>query len=53
MRPGCVFACIDHVIYMDRQMDEQTGEMTKYVVMEAFETCWLIICFSKGSHRGQ
>ena len=29
MRPGCVFACIDHVTYMERQMDEQTGETTK------------------------
>ena len=28
MRPGCVFACIDHMIYMERQMDEQMGEMT-------------------------
>jgi len=27
MRPGCVSACIDHVTYMERQMDEQTGEM--------------------------
>ena len=29
MRPGCVSACIDHVTYMERQMDEQMGEMTK------------------------
>ena len=29
MRPGCVSACIDHVTYMERQMDKQTGEMTK------------------------
>ena len=29
MRLGCVFACIDHVIYMERQMDEQIGGMTK------------------------
>ena len=29
MRPGCVSACIDHVTYMERQMDEQTGEMPK------------------------
>ena len=27
-------------------MDEQTGEKT-------LKTCWLIICFSVGSHRGQ
>ena len=25
MRPGCVSMCIDHVKYMERQMDEQTG----------------------------
>ena len=25
MRPGCVSICIDHVTYMERQMDEQTG----------------------------
>ena len=25
MRPGCVSACIDHVTYMERQMDKQTG----------------------------
>ena len=25
MRPGCVSMCIDHVTYMERQMDEQTG----------------------------
>ena len=30
-------------------MDEQTGE----VVKEALKTCWLIICFSIESHRGQ
>ena len=29
MRPGCVSACIDHVTFMERQMDEQTGETTK------------------------
>ena len=29
MRPDCVFACIDHVTYMEKPMDEQTGEMTK------------------------
>ena len=29
MRPGCVSACIDDVTYMERQMDEQTCEMTK------------------------
>ena len=46
MRPGRVSACIDHVTYMERQMDEQTGE-------KALKTCWLIICFSIGSHRGQ
>ena len=28
MRPGCVSACIDHVTYMEGQMDEQTGETT-------------------------
>ena len=27
-------------------MDEQTGEKT-------LKTCWLIICFSVGSHHGQ
>ena len=50
MRPGCVSACIDHATYvilcMERQMDEQTGEKT-------LKTCWLIICFSVGSHCGQ
>ena len=25
MRPDCVSMCIDHVTYMERQMDEQTG----------------------------
>ena len=29
MRPDCVSVCIDHVTYMERQMDEQTGETTK------------------------
>ena len=29
MRPGCVSICIDHVTYIERQMDEQTGEMTE------------------------
>ena len=28
-RPDCVFAFIDHVTNMERQMDEQTGETTK------------------------
>ena len=46
MSPDCVSMCIDHVTYMERQMDEQTGE-------KALKTCWLIICFSIGSHRGQ
>ena len=31
---------------MDKQMDEQTGGWT-------LKTCWLIICFSVGYHRGQ
>ena len=31
---------------MERQMDEQTSENT-------LKTCWLIICFSVGSHGGQ
>ena len=30
MRPDCVSTCIDHVTYMERQMDEQTGETTKW-----------------------
>ena len=30
MRPGRVSACMDHVTYMERQMDEQTGETTKW-----------------------
>ena len=29
MRLDCVSACIDHVINMERQMDEQTGETTE------------------------
>ena len=29
MRPDCVSACVDHVTYMERHMDEQMGEMTK------------------------
>ena len=29
MRPDCVSACIDHVTYMERQMDEQTSETTE------------------------
>ena len=52
MRPDFVSACIDHVTYMERQMDEQMGETTEYL-KEALKTCWLIICFSIGSHRGQ
>ena len=35
MRPGRVSACIDHVTYMERQIDEQTGET---VVKEALKT---------------
>ena len=52
MRPGCVSVCIEHVTYMDRQMDKQTDETTR-VVKEALKTCGLIICVSIGSHRGQ
>ena len=33
-------------------MEEQMGETTKFV-KKALETCWLIICFSRGSHRGR
>merc|ERR1712074_430225 len=29
MRPGRVCACIDHVTYMGRQMDKQTGLSSK------------------------
>jgi len=29
MRPDCVSVCIVHVTYMERQMDEQTGETTE------------------------
>ena len=29
MRPDCVSACIDHVTYKERQMDEQTDETTE------------------------
>ena len=29
MRPGRVSACIDHVTYMERQMDKQTDKTTK------------------------
>ena len=29
MRPGWVSACIDHVTYMERQMDEQTDETSE------------------------
>ena len=25
LRPDCVFACIDHVTYMERQMDKKAG----------------------------
>ena len=33
-------------ICTERQMDKPTGEKT-------LKTCWLIICFSVGFHRGQ
>ena len=29
MRPECVSACIDHVPYMERQMDEQMDQTTE------------------------
>ena len=29
MRPDCVSACIDHLTYLGRQMDEQTDETTE------------------------
>ena len=29
MRPDCVSASIEHVTYMERQMDEQTDETTE------------------------
>ena len=29
MRPDCVSACIDHVTYKERQMDEQTDETSE------------------------
>ena len=29
MRPDCVSACIDHVTYTEKQMDDQTGETTE------------------------
>ena len=34
MRPGCVCACTDHVTYMERQMDKQTHEMTKIMLVD-------------------
>ena len=44
-RPGCVSACIEHVTYMERQMDKQTDETTK-VVKEALKTCLIqLVCF--------
>ena len=30
MHTGRVSVCIDHVTYMESQMDEQTGETTKW-----------------------
>ena len=41
MRPDCVSACIDHVTYMERQMDRWTDRQTdetKRVVTEALKT---------------
>ena len=29
MRPDCVSACIDHVTYIERHTDEQTGVTTE------------------------
>ena len=29
MRPGCVSTCIEHVEYIERQMDALTDEMTE------------------------
>ena len=37
MRPDCVSTCIEHVTYMERQMDKQTDETTR-VVKEALKT---------------
>ena len=52
MRPDYVSACIDHVTYMERQMDRQTDE-TARVVTEALKTRLSLIRFSIGSQRGK
>merc|ERR1712013_509465 len=46
MRPGCFSACINHVTYVCS--DKWTNRR-----MRRLKTCWLIICFSVGSHRDQ
>ena len=35
------------------ETDGQTDGWNDWVVKEALKTCWLIICFSKGSYRGR
>ena len=34
MRPDYVSACIDHVTYIERQMDKQTGETTQNMLLD-------------------
>ena len=52
MRPGCVSVCIEHVTYLNRQMDKQTDETTR-VVKESLKSWLSIIWLSIGFHRGQ
>ena len=35
------------------ETDRQTDGKNNWVVKEALKTCWLIVCFGIGSHRGQ
>ena len=45
----CVRTVALHVTYMRR--DRRTNRWNNWVVKDALKTCWLIICFSVGSHR--
>ena len=52
MHPDCVFACIDYVTYMERQMDEHTDETTKYYLEHMFvgKHCGPYLCLKQKIH---
>ena len=39
MRPNCVFVFIDHVKYMERQMDEPKDEKTQNMLVDHLFQC--------------